>query len=78
MIGLSNIGNYKCCFEQIKEPEPSLSNLACILLHLLCWLASTEVVLILALSPKPSEAGDHGDYAYYEDPDVEGQVNDEE
>ena len=29
-------------------------------------------------SSKPSEAADEGDYAYYEDPEVNGQGNDEE
>ena len=40
------------------------------------WLASTVVVLILALPQNPSDNVDEGDYAYYEDP--EGDGHDEE
>lgn len=57
-----------------KKPEPHLSSLACILLHLVYWLASMKVVLILALFPNPSDPVDLGDYDYdyYEDLEVDG------
>ena len=44
----------------------------------MCWLASTEVVLILALPPNPSENEDQGGYSYYEDPEEGGQGDAEE
>ena len=44
----------------------------------MCWLASTVVVLILALPPNPSDNEDEGDYAYYDGPEDDGQGYDEE
>ena len=43
-----------------------------------CWLASTVVVLILASLPHPSDNEDEGDYAYYDEPEDDGQGYDEE
>ena len=60
-----------------KRTEPSLLNLACIVLH--CVLAREHESCAHSRSPpNPSENEDQGDYAYYEDPEVGGQGNDEE
>ena len=60
-----------------KRTEPSLLNLAYILLH--CVLAREHGSSAHSRSPpNPSDNDDQGDYAYYEDPEVGGQGNVEE
>ena len=62
--------------QQKKEPSHP-----CLALHvyycIVCWLASMVAVLILTL-PNPSDDMDEGDYAYLEDPEVDGQGDDED